>query len=306
MPEFTGLITVSGLYDIPEHEYHADPVPEADGGSLSSSGVKSMLPPSCPALFDWNRRHPKPPTKAMELGTAVHGIILGTGQPIEVIDYPDRRTKACKDAEAAAIAAGNLPMLAKDWHQAEEIADAVKQHRTAGALLAEGDAEVSMFAKDPDTGIWLRGRLDWLTMLGGDYPTVVDVKTTADVSPDHFAKSCADFGYAIQEAHYRHILSLVLGCHPDDIDFVFAVVPVVPPYLVQLYRLSPADTGRARDLCAMAYEKYRDCTASGQWPDWSGETAEIRELPLPPYARTRMQRELDAWHGIDLFPDYPF
>lgn len=308
MPEvFTGTITEPGLYPgIPEDQYHADPVPAELGGSLSSTGVKDMLPPSCPALFDWNRRHPKKSSKAMDTGTTVHGIVLGTGQPVAVLDFPDRRTKAYKEAEAAAIKAGQVPMLAKDYAEAEAIADAVKQHDTTGALFSSGDPEVSMFVPDPETGIWRRGRLDWLTYVG-ETPTVVDFKTTADVSPDHFAKSMADFGYATQEAHYRWQLADLLGCGPDEIDFLFAVVPTSPPYLPQVYRLNPRDGEDGRQLCRIAYQKYRDCTRSGRWPDWSAERdEEIGELSLPAYARIRNQRELDNWHGIIPADAHPF
>ena len=37
-----------GVYDLPAAAYHRDPV---EGGSLSASGAKKLMPPSCPALF---------------------------------------------------------------------------------------------------------------------------------------------------------------------------------------------------------------------------------------------------------------
>ena len=47
----------AGVYDgMDEDAYHADPVP---GGSLSASGAKLLLPPSCPALYHYRRDHPK-------------------------------------------------------------------------------------------------------------------------------------------------------------------------------------------------------------------------------------------------------
>ncbi|MGW9447058.1 hypothetical protein, partial [Bacillus mobilis] len=48
-------ITRPGVYDgIPEAVYHRDPVP---GGSLSSSGARKLLAPSCPALFKYDQEH---------------------------------------------------------------------------------------------------------------------------------------------------------------------------------------------------------------------------------------------------------
>lgn len=287
MPEFTGIVTEPGLYPgIDEDAYHRDPVM---GGSLSVSGAKLLLPPNCPAIFDYHRRHPKRSSRAMDLGTTVHGLVLGTGADIAVLDFDDRRTKAYKAAEEAALGLGLVPMLRKDYTEAEAIAQAVKDDDVAGGLFAEGDAETSMFWKDAEFGIWLRGRTDWSTSFG-EYPTIVDFKTTADASPEHFAKSCADFGYHRQDPHYREGLAACISCDWEDIDFVFVVVPTVPPYLVMTYRIGPRDVEVGREQNRIAREHYRDCTRSGVWPKWSGD---ITDLELPYYARRRMEKEIN-------------
>lgn len=294
MPEFTGTVTAPGLYgDIPEDVYHSDPVPE---GSLSHSGAKKIVF-ECPAVFDYERKHPRRSTKAMDTGTTVHGLVLGNGPEIAVLDYADRRTKAYKDDEAKAIADGKVPMLAKDYREAETIAAAVKNHHTAGGLFLEGDAEVSMFARDPEYGIWLRSRTDYLTYFG-QTPTIVDFKAAASAAPDDFARHAGEYGYHMQDPFYRHVLALCLGCNPADIDFIFVVVGTDPskPYLPVIYRLNPSDTERGRALSRQAMEKYRDCTESGTWPDWVN--GEITELPLPGYHRVRAERIINEFDGI--------
>lgn len=45
MTTTTWTITEPGVYDLPAEVYHADPV---EGGSLSSTGARKLLPPSCP------------------------------------------------------------------------------------------------------------------------------------------------------------------------------------------------------------------------------------------------------------------
>ncbi|MBO0827768.1 MAG: hypothetical protein J2P24_08300 [Streptosporangiales bacterium] len=50
------MITEPGVYNLPAAVYHADPVP---GGSLSQSGAKKLLPPSCPALYRYWADHPE-------------------------------------------------------------------------------------------------------------------------------------------------------------------------------------------------------------------------------------------------------
>ena len=146
------VITEPGVYDIPEADYHADPVP---GGSLSSTGIRKLL--DCPARFDWDRRNPPQPTAAMELGTAAHRLVLGTGAELAVIDAPDWRTKAAKESADEARAAGKLPLLTHEHAQVLDMAAALRGHPHAGPLLTGdgGQSEQSLFWVGTD-GPWSR------------------------------------------------------------------------------------------------------------------------------------------------------
>lgn len=274
-----------------EDWYHSDfgPVPE---GSLSSSGAKLLLPPNCPAIFEHQRRHPSAPSTEMETGTIVHGILLGTGQPAEVLDYPNYTTKAAREARDKARDAGRVPVLLHKWAEAEAIARAVMDDDECGGLLAQGDREQSMFAVDPEFGIWLRGRMDSYTLFG-EVPTIVDLKTTADSSPQKFAKSIAEYRYDIQDWWYRELLAILLGCQPEDVDFVIVAVPVSRPYLPMAYRIEDErDIANARADCRIAREKYRDCAGAGVWPKWA---ADITPLSLPGYARKRIEEGINDY-----------
>ena len=291
MPEWTGAFAGAGLYpNLPEDLYHRDVVPE---GSLSVTSSKLLLPPSCPALFDHARKHPHVSTKAMDLGTVVHSMILGTGQDVEVLEFDSRRGNDYKAAEVKAIAAGRIPMLKKDHDEAVIIAKAVRDHDVAGGLFAEGEAETSGFWQDEETGAWLRMRMDWLTWFDGT-PTIVDLKTTADVSPDEFARSVHKYGYHRQDPHYRDGWAAALGCDPDDIDFVFAVVDVNDPNLVMVYRLDDEAVSLGREQNKIAREIYRDCTESGNWPAWDDG---IAGLSLRYYDARAIERQINDWHS---------
>lgn len=284
------VIDKQGLYpDIPEDAYHRDPVP---GGSLSYSGAKLLIPPGCPAVYKHNRDHPKPPTKSMELGTVVHGILLGTGQEVQVLDYPDWRTKDSQVRRKSVIAQGKIPMLTHEWEQAQAIAAAVRGHEDAGALLAEGEAEQSMFWRDEEFGIWKRGRLDWLTWFDG-CPAIVDVKTTANPSPEEFARDMDKYRYYMQDPMYRDGLAAILGCDWTDIDFIFVTVPTEQPYLPMTYRLDDTAIDLGRELCAIASEKFAGCSESGYWPAWAANTLDVS---LPRYGVTSAERIINDWH----------
>lgn len=285
------VIDKPGLYpDIPEDVYHADPVM---GGSLSSTGAKTIYPPGGPARFDYQRRHGGKTSDAMDLGTTVHGLVLGAGPEIAVLDFPDRRTKAYKQAEEAALGLGCVPMLAKDYAAAKTIAKAVLDHDIAGGLFAPGefDAEVSMFWRNEEFRIWCRGRLDAMALIDGRV-VIGDLKSAADASAEGFTKAVDRYRYYMQEVHYRTGLAVLLGCDPGDIDFLFAVVETEPPYLVAVY-----DTERWRDLgtecCRIAYEKYAGCSETGIWP---GYDPYITSLDVPRPARLRINGEINDWH----------
>jgi hypothetical protein len=283
------VIDKPGLYpDIDEDWYHADPV---SGGSLSVSGAKLML--QAPAKYDYARRHPHKSTKAMDLGTTVHGLVLGTGQEIAVLDFENRRGNEYKDAEAKAVADGKLPMLAKDYDEAKAIADAVLKHPTTGGLFTDGDAEVSMFWRDEEFKIWLRGRADYMTYFDG-LPTIVDFKTSADASAEEFAKSVYKYGYHRQDPHYREGWASILGCDWQDIDFVFAVAETDPPYLVATYRVIPEHADLGREQNRIARERFRDCMKADRWPGYSEE---IEDLELPRYGVQRIEKDINDWYA---------
>ncbi len=64
-----------------------------DKSSLSVSGAKLLLPPSCPALFKWVRDNGQPARQEFDFGTVAHQLLLGKGAEIVEIDAPDYRSK---------------------------------------------------------------------------------------------------------------------------------------------------------------------------------------------------------------------
>jgi hypothetical protein len=186
------VITEPGVYDIPEDVYHADPVP---GGSLSSSGARKLLPPSCPALYRWERDHPVP-KRHFEYGTAAHRMVLGLGAEWVLLDYPDYRTKAAQQARDDARAAGAAPILGPELEQIRAMAEAIRQHPLAGPLLCREDVqpEQSLFWQDAGFGIWRRARLD--AVRRGGRLLVSDYKTARSAEKGQFARSVASYGYS--------------------------------------------------------------------------------------------------------------
>ena len=271
-----------GVYDMPEDIYHADPVP---GGSLSASGAKLLLPPSCPALYRYRRDHPKVSAE-FDFGTAAHKFVLGTGPAITVIDALDWRTKAAQEARKEARAKGVVPLLVSEFGEIAEMARAIEQHPVAGQLFRtdRGTAEQSLFWQDDEFGIWRRARLDWILnprSIGGRF-VIADYKTTTDASPAAIRKTIANLNYHMQAAWYIDALEQFYDLGPAFL-FVFQEKP--PPYLVSIAQLDPEAEAAGRARNRRACEIWRDCTESGLWPGYEADTDDgITYVSLPPWA----------------------
>lgn len=269
---------IPGVYDISDEMYHSDPVP---GGSLSSSGARKLLPPSCPAIFRYYATRPSPPRREFDFGHAAHKLVLGKGPDLAVVDAKDWRTKAAKEARDAAYAEGKVPILASEYRRAEAMARAVREHPIASAILDPeiGDPEQTLIWQDSQTGIWRRARLDWLPNGQSGRFIVADYKTTVSANPDAIRKSVYSYGYHAQEDWYLDgVESLGLA---EDPAMVFIFQEKTPPYLITVIQIDPAARRAGRRMNRLAIDIYRQCRETGVWP---GYTDDIPLISLPSWA----------------------
>lgn len=267
MSERKGLV-----YDLPEAEYHGVKT------ELSATGAKLILEEAGPAkykhqIIDGHREH----KDSFDLGSAVHAKVLGVGWGIEELDFKDFRTKAAQTARDEAREAGLIPMLKHDLAEVNACAESVLAHPMAGALLGlEGAPEVSVFARDPDTGVELRCRFD---KRPAEHTAVLDLKSTGtDASARGFAKTAAKFKYNVQEAHYLHTNWLATG---EERRMVFIVVETTAPYLVAVHQLDNDFLEAGRVEARRAREIFAECMETGKWP---GYAENIGLLSMPNWA----------------------
>lgn len=264
------MITKPGIYDIAELDYHRDPI---EGGSFSSTMAKQIL--KSPAHLRSFLDAPRVEKAAFDFGHIVHAGVLGVGLEVEVLDFPDYKTKAAQDAKKAAYAAGKVPVIERDYATARAAIKAVKEHSIAGPLFAgPGTPESSAFAIDPDTGLWLRGRFDFTTP--GDF--LVDLKTTVDGEPNSFERGGRRLGYDVQQEFYKHVYRLATGRDPEG--FAFVTVEKTAPHLVDVHMPTDwAELGASR--VRRALDLYAECVKSGDWP---GRPPVINRTPSPLWA----------------------
>jgi hypothetical protein len=280
------LIPGPGAYDLPADVYHADPIP---GGSLSSSGARRLLPPGCPAKFAYDRDHPPTPTQAMQLGTAAHRVMLGTGAELVQVDAKDWKTKAAQQARKAALAAGKVALLPADHDRVTAMAEALRQSPAAALFHpGTGKAEQALFWKDGPTGVIRRALVDFLRQPEADGRLIVaDYKTADKADEESIKKSINTYGYHLQGAWYADgVRALGLA---EDVPVVLVVQETSPPYLVNAVQIDDPAMRIGRWRNAQAIGIYAECTRTGVWPGYSDR---IEFTGLPHWAESRALEEM--------------
>lgn len=275
-------VTQPGVYDLPVEAYHADPVP---GGSLSSSGARRLLPPSCPALYrHWVDTGQAETSTAMDVGTAAHLEVLGTGPELVVVDAKDWRTKAAKEAAAEARARGAVPLLAHQYATVQEMAAALREHPIAARLLdpAHGRTEQTLVWFDLEFGVWRRALLDYLPHPHPRRRLIVpDYKTCDSAAPDAISRAIERYGYHQQADWYLAGVE-ALGLASDGPPAVVLIFQeTTRPYLVTVVVPDREAMEIARTRNRKALDIYRQCVASGHWPGYADD---VLPVGLPTWA----------------------
>jgi hypothetical protein len=272
-------ITEPGVYELGDADYFADPVP---GGSLSSSGARLLLPPSCPARYAYQRQHPPTPKPEYDLGHAAHRLMLGVGPELVVVEAADWRTKAARQARDDAHVAGRVPLLVAQHEQVRSMFAALRQHPIAAELLDPDTmaAEQSLFWLDLEHKIWRRARLDAMSRPDPDRPpVVVDYKSCRSADIGHIRRAMWDYGYAAQADWYLDGAATLDQTY-DGTSFYFVFQEVAAPYLVTVVEPDADALAIGRQRNREAIEVYRECTETGHWYGHTG-TDEIPLVGLP-------------------------
>jgi hypothetical protein len=252
-------------YDLPAEDYFA-------AEHINNSSLKLIN--KSPLHYKSSLEIKRDETKALVIGSAVHCSVLERESFFDryaVAPKIDKRTKEGKERFTELESSGKIILGADDFEQISAITNAVLFHDTASKILAEGRAEVSVFTEVLD--VQAKCRIDW------HRPGILtDLKTTDDASPSGFARSVANYGYAMQAAWY---LDCCEAAGLDARTFIFIAVEKSPPYAVAIYELTPESIEVGRIQYQRALALYKHCMATGEWP---GYDTSIIQLSLPQWA----------------------
>ena len=216
----------------------------------------------------------KKETPAMYFGSAYH---LSALQP-ELLEKEyavrpegmDFRGAIGKAWKAQAEAAGKKIVTHEESDDMFYMSKRLWNHPTITPLLQNGEPELTIIWKHPDTEILCKARLDWVNM---EKHIILDLKSCQDARLSKFANHAWDLKYHIQAADYQYGLYCVTKIeHP----FYFIAQEKTAPYEPKLYRASQRFINKGQVEVARAIAIYQECLKSGKWPGYSEEEEELQ------------------------------
>lgn len=302
------LITEPGAYpDIDGEIYHSIEI--CDSPSISSTGIK-LISSKSPAHYWWQSPlNPNRPVQEQKthfnVGKGVHDLLLLQDLfPKNYFILPegyDGRLKKWEDAKEEreeALRSGVPVLTFSQYRMVYEMASQVETNDLAKALIVSGIPEMTLAAKDPITGVWVRSKPD---ILPDTKDIIPDIKTSRSANPRDFERQATDLGYFQSAAHYMDIIDLIYGEAAGKRRFVLIVVESEPPHVVQIYHLDDEAIQMGRMLNRVALNKFAECLKTGVWPGYSTPEQPILPLHMTPWAQAQINRRIDAgelsWEG---------
>jgi hypothetical protein len=220
---------------------------------------------------------PRPePTPAMVLGTLQHTAIFEPAKMQAWAIKPEGMSFATKEGkEWKAAQAGRQVISFEDYQAIKGMSTAVRNHPVAGPLLAlPSRNELSVFAKDEETGLLLKSRFDACTAAG----VILELKTTEDSSPFAWVRTVAKWRYFCQHAFY--IDQAARAGIPVQ-DLLFLVVEKQAPYNVVVYQLDAVSVAKGRTEYRRLLAAFSKCLRDNKWPGYSDQ---IEIVTIPDWA----------------------
>lgn len=284
------------IKDMSATEYHSV-------DALSATGLRHLAR----SAWHFKNRREITPTRPMLRGTLVHCARLEPAameQRYVVVpdDAPRRPSKTqwnAKKPSAESVAAMEWwaefqkrcetkeIVTAEDFEMTRMQLAAILQNDTLAELFSRGYGECSVFWNDPQTGVACKARPDWVHPLNAKQVKLVDLKSTADESPNGFGRSAASFGYHRQRAHYVAGFEAATGL--EVVDFVFAAVTSAPPVLAVPFVLTDEIAAQGNEEVRELIELYARCGHADFWPAY-GSGPQL--LDFPAWAKRNLEVEV--------------
>lgn len=235
-------------------------------------------------------RYPKPydSTRAKEIGSATHCSVLEPErfqQDYRIVEC-DARTSplykaACKDHPKERV------LTSAEHENVQGMQKGVMRNRGCRELIeAPGKYELSVWAKDPETGLIVKVRYDKLLDCG----IPVDLKKTQDARADAFSRAIQNYQYHLSAALYQDAWKWAFGEELQRMRWI--AVEEQSPHAAERYKIDEDTLTIGRALYREALEIYAECLDKGEWPTYSG--GEEIEIGVPGWAISNYEDSLEV------------
>lgn len=259
----------------------------------SSSSLKKLM--RSPWAYKWAKDHPEDDgaSKSKDMGTAAHTAILEPHRlktDFMLWEGGERRGKAWTDFKDAY--ADRQILTLSEFADLKAMHSAVRSYEPAARYLREGVAEVTIQWVDPVTKRKMRGRIDWLTYVDGQW-VLVDLKSTRSSNPRKFGSDAYKMGYHIQFSMYVDGFHALLGETPR---FVVIAFENKSPFEPAVFDVPGEVLERGHSHYQGLLDTLQRCEATNTWPP-----ALQDEIPLqlPAWAMEDADEDNDLT-GLDL------
>ena len=244
---------------------------------VNQSSLKKIL--ESPAHYQAALSNKLIPTPAMEIGTALHSLILDGEAAFKAgyVKKPDGIKLTTKEGKEWKEKAGRKKILATGgmtdaWNSVQGMAESLRRLEWYSGTDAEYIKRNEVSVYWDWCGVRCKGRLDSVLV---DEGIVLDLKTTDTVDPELFTKKVVSLGYDFQAAYYAKAAEVAFG---KPFKFLFAAVERKAPYTVDIFEVTPEMMEEGLYKCEKALSLYSSCEKSGDWPN---REPSIRQLEYP-------------------------
>lgn len=236
-------------------DYHAGP-------GLSSSGLKHFK--KTPLHYFITRGRRLKETDAQRLGTIGHMALLER-ERFEQIVVPvagNRNKNSVKEVIAALEAQGKYVCQPKEYEFASKIAKKISTDDDLKKALTGGKAEQSIRWRDPETGVLLKCRPDYLHPNG----VVIDIKTFEDLSPENLDSQIGRMKYHWQAHMYLMGVNQVFGKSGNTMFAHLFLDTVIADAVLSV--LEDAALEKAEADVRPLINRYAECLKNDSWPGY--------------------------------------
>ena len=280
------------LKDLPEQEYHSQ---SGEKTPLFSYSVAKTI--NSKSAYHAYLEHPllggekSVPTKAMDKGNIIHGLLLGSGQEVVIIQADSFRTNAAKAERDAAYETNKIPILEKDMDNINVAVACIKAYIQilAPYFFEPHESELSV-RWEMDNGVKSQSRFDWIKPETG---LIIDLKTANDANPKNLDRKIIDFGYDIQEAMYLQAANKTWPDMAGRFKWEFIFVEPEPPYMVSVVETDSSMSWLGESKLKRAADKWKECLEYDLWPGYGRQM-----VSAPGWAVSREEGEGERWRFI--------